>query len=110
MTGPARVLTMIDSLVLAGAERVAVEIACGLDRDRFTPHVVVTRHGGPLEAPLRAAGVQFTVLDRTGRFPPRRSAELGAGPPVGPHPLPQVSELRMGRAARTFRPGAARHP
>ena len=70
VTGPARVLTMIDSLIAGGAERVAVDIACGLDRDRFTPHVVVTRHGGPLEAPLRAAGVQFTVLDRTGRLSP----------------------------------------
>ena len=70
MTGPTRVLTMIDSLIAGGAERVAVEIACGLDRDRFTPHVVVTRHSGPLEAPLRAADVQFTVLDRTARLSP----------------------------------------
>ena len=108
--GPARVLTMIDSLVAGGAERVAVEIACGLDRDRFTPHVVVTRHGGPLEAPLRAAGVQLTVLDRTGRLPRRAPTDLGAGSPVGPHPFPQVSELRVGRAARTCRPGAAGHP
>jgi glycosyltransferase involved in cell wall biosynthesis len=61
---------MIDSLLAGGAERVAVEIACGLDRKRFTPHVVVTRHGGPLEALLRAADVQFTVLGRTGRLSP----------------------------------------
>ena len=36
MSSLARVLTMIDSLLAGGAERVAVEIACGLDRDRFT--------------------------------------------------------------------------
>jgi len=70
MTRPARVLTMIDSLLAGGAERVAVEIACGLDRERFTPHVLVTRHGGPLASTLRAAGVEVTVLGRTGRASP----------------------------------------
>jgi glycosyltransferase involved in cell wall biosynthesis len=67
---PAQVLTMIDSLLAGGAERVAVEIACGLDRARFTPHVVVTRHSGPLESSLREANVQVTLLGRTGRLSP----------------------------------------
>ena len=40
--------------------------------------MVVTRHGGPLEAPLRAAGVQVTVLDRTGRVSPAALARSWA--------------------------------
>lgn len=61
---PVRVTTMIDSLLAGGAERVAVELACGLDRERFDPHVLVTRGDGPLLALLEAADVPCTMLGR----------------------------------------------
>lgn len=64
---PLRVTTMVDSLLAGGAERVAVELACALDRERFEPHVLVTRGDGPLRSLLEAADVPFTMLDRTAR-------------------------------------------
>jgi glycosyltransferase involved in cell wall biosynthesis len=63
---------LIDSLMPGGAERVAVEVACALDRERFAPFFVVTRLGGPLEDPLRAAGVPVVVLGRRGKGLPVR--------------------------------------
>ena len=62
---PIRVTTMIDSLLAGGAERVAVELACGLDRERFESHVLVTRDDGPLREVLEREGVPFTILGRT---------------------------------------------
>ena len=47
-----------------GAERVAVELACALDRDRFAPHVLVTRGDGPLRELLERAAVPFTILEK----------------------------------------------
>jgi glycosyltransferase involved in cell wall biosynthesis len=55
---------MVDSLLAGGAERVAVELACGLDRSRFEPHVLVTRGDGPLRDLLERAGVGVTMLER----------------------------------------------
>lgn len=63
-----RVMVLIDSLLAGGAERVAVELACQLDRRRFDPHVVVTRTSGPLEGRLTQAGVPVTVLGRKHRI------------------------------------------
>ncbi len=63
---PARITTMIDSLLAGGAERVAVELACALDRERFEPHVLVTRGDGPLRDLLDRADVPCTILDRSG--------------------------------------------
>ena len=62
---PIRVTTMIDSLLAGGAERVAVELACALDRERFESHVLVTRDDGPLREVLEREGVPFTILGRT---------------------------------------------
>ena len=39
---------VLDCLLAGGAERIAVEVACALDRNRFEPFVLVTRYGGPL--------------------------------------------------------------
>lgn len=63
---PIGVTTLVDSLLAGGAERVAVELACGLDRARFEPHVVVSRGDGPLRSLLESAGVPFTMLERDG--------------------------------------------
>ena len=65
---PIRVTTMVDSLLAGGAERVAVEIACSLDRERYAPHVLVTREGGVLVELLERHDVPFTVLGRTDAF------------------------------------------
>lgn len=63
---PVRVTTLVDSLLAGGAERVAVELACGLDRSRFEPHVLVSRGDGPLRSLLEQADVPFTLLERDG--------------------------------------------
>lgn len=44
-----RVLTLIDSLIAAGAERMAVNIANGLSRRGVQSFLCATRKGGPLE-------------------------------------------------------------
>ncbi|MEO6867270.1 MAG: glycosyltransferase [Gaiellales bacterium] len=64
LTRPLRVTTMVDSLAAGGAERVAVEVACGLDRSSFDPHVIVTRGDGPLVELLEDAAVPYTILGR----------------------------------------------
>jgi len=76
---------MIDTLLAGGAERLAVELACGLDRARFAPHVLVTRYTGPLESLLQAAEVPYTVLGRTRRL------QLGAW--VTAHRLARKTDL-----------------
>ena len=63
---------LIDSFEAGGAERIAVEVASGLDRERFSPIVVATRHGGPLEDVLRRADVEYIVLGRRRGFSPRK--------------------------------------
>lgn len=64
---PWRVLQVIDSLALGGAERMAVELANLADRHQVEMHLVATRAGGPLEAEL-ADHVRFTRLDRRSRW------------------------------------------
>jgi glycosyltransferase involved in cell wall biosynthesis len=59
---------IVDSLLAGGAERIAVEVACALDRDRFEPHVLVTRHSGPLEATLQDHDVGYTIIGRSRGF------------------------------------------
>ncbi len=69
---PRRVVVLIDSLVGGGAERVAVDIAAGLDRRRYEPYLLVTRHGGPLEAAVRRCGLPVTILGRRRGFAPTK--------------------------------------
>jgi glycosyltransferase involved in cell wall biosynthesis len=63
---------IVDSFQAGGAERIAVEIASSLDREHYTPLVVATRHGGPLEDVLDRAGVEYFVLGRRRGFSPRK--------------------------------------
>jgi glycosyltransferase involved in cell wall biosynthesis len=65
---------MVDSLLGGGAERVAVEAAVALNRDRYVPHLLVTRDGGPLEERLVGGSVEYTVLGRRRGFSPRKFA------------------------------------
>jgi glycosyltransferase involved in cell wall biosynthesis/phenylacetate-coenzyme A ligase PaaK-like adenylate-forming protein len=61
------VLQVVDSLFLGGAERVAVNLANLLPRDRYAAHLCVTRQEGPL-APEVAPHVERLVLDRLPRW------------------------------------------
>ncbi|GBC78352.1 GDP-mannose-dependent alpha-(1-6)-phosphatidylinositol monomannoside mannosyltransferase [bacterium HR08] len=51
---------------LGGAERVVLDLARGLHRERFQVHVLVPRHGRLAEA-LRAAGIPTLVVEYWGR-------------------------------------------
>ena len=66
---PVRVLTVLDRLRDAGgAERVAVDLALGLDPERFSARVCATRpldaDGAQSAARLAAAGIPLRVLER----------------------------------------------
>jgi glycosyltransferase involved in cell wall biosynthesis len=63
---------LVDSFGAGGAERIAVEVAAALDRERYSPLVVATRHGGPLENVLKRAEVDYVVLGRQRGFSPRK--------------------------------------
>jgi glycosyltransferase involved in cell wall biosynthesis len=60
---PTRVLTVTDTLDNGGAERVAVDIANSLDRDRHEVLFCATRHDGPLRDTLRD-DVEVRILGR----------------------------------------------
>lgn len=57
------VLHLVDSLEIGGAERMAVNLANGLSRAHFQPHLCATRLGGPLQKEL-APDVQYLYLNR----------------------------------------------
>ena len=65
---------IVDSFLAGGGERIAIETACALDRERYSPMVVATRHGGPLEVALDRAGVKRVILGRRHGFSPHRYA------------------------------------
>lgn len=65
---PLRVVYLIRSLDLGGAERQLVALARGHDRTQFEPHVISVYPGGVLEAELREAGVALHCLDKAGRW------------------------------------------
>lgn len=70
MTGRrTRVLLVIDTLAVGGAERVAVDLANSLDRDTHEVLVCSTRHDGPLRAEL-ADDVPVLLLDRRTTWEP----------------------------------------
>jgi glycosyltransferase involved in cell wall biosynthesis len=79
-----RVLTLIDTLKSAGAERLSVQIASRLDPDRFEPWFCVSRWErrersaatDALIAELHAAGVKLVTLHRRGRADVWRWAPL----------------------------------
>ena len=73
-----RVTVLIDSLIPGGAERIAVDAAASLDPERYVAHLLVTRHSGSLEARVRDAGLEFTILGRRRGFHPRLFARARA--------------------------------
>lgn len=62
-----RVLHLIDSLSLGGAERMAVNICNELASRGHNVHLCASRFGGPLDAALSPA-VRFFILGRTSKF------------------------------------------
>lgn len=68
-----RVLEVLASLRRAGAERVAVSVACGLDRTRFEPAVVslYDAFSGGFEPDLEACGLKVWHLGKRRGFDPR---------------------------------------
>jgi glycosyltransferase involved in cell wall biosynthesis len=63
---------LLDTLRGGGAERIAVEVAASLDRQRYSAIVVATREGGLLEDVLGGASIDYTILGRRRGFSPRR--------------------------------------
>lgn len=65
-----RVVLVVNSLALAGAERTTVNLACGLDEHHWDVHVLVVRDG-PLRAQLEEVGipVQITGAEFDWRWP-----------------------------------------
>lgn len=61
------VMHLVDTLSAGGAERMCVQLANALPRERFAAHVCATRHSGPLEKEI-APHVRFLSLRRRGRF------------------------------------------
>jgi glycosyltransferase involved in cell wall biosynthesis len=75
-------MVLLDTLAAGGAERVAVDLACLVDRAAYDPHVVATKRGGPLEEQLIEAGIPCTVLGRRRRTsvrPTLRALRLARG-------------------------------
>ena len=60
---PLRVLLAINTLARGGAERQLVELATGLDRDRFSVSVLCVIAGGPLADELTSAGIPVAIFD-----------------------------------------------
>ncbi len=65
-----RVLQIIPSLDRCGAEKQLVLLATGLPRDQFDVHVCALTRGGPLEQPLREAGIPVTVIGKSWKIDP----------------------------------------
>lgn len=65
-----RVLEIIPSLDQAGAEKQLVLLACGLPRPEFDVHVCVLTRLGPLEKPLRQAGIEVVFIDKRWKVDP----------------------------------------
>lgn len=51
------ILYTIPNFITAGSGRVLVNIALGLNREKFSPTIYVSRRGGLIEAELEAAGI-----------------------------------------------------
>lgn len=72
------VLQVVDSLILGGAERVALNVANALPRDRFDVHLCMTRHTGPLEGELDDDVPRLVLGRRTRLDEPRAVRTLNA--------------------------------
>lgn len=63
---PLRVLYVIWSLGLGGAEQVVIRLAAGLDRTRFTPIICCLNEPGPFASRAHDAGIEVVALHKRG--------------------------------------------
>src|SRR5438132_8116718 len=63
MSGRTRILFVINTLANGGSERQLVELAKGLDRERFDPMVACLVAGGPLTDELNRARIPVAIFD-----------------------------------------------
>jgi glycosyltransferase involved in cell wall biosynthesis len=61
---PTKVMCVIWSLEIGGAERIVVSLAGGLDRERFSPMVVCLNHRGRLAQELERSGIPVVALHK----------------------------------------------
>jgi L-malate glycosyltransferase len=74
---PLRVCYVIGTLDRGGTEGQLVRLATGLDRARFAPYVCALTTGGPLEQPLRDAGIPVQVFTLRSLRPTRNPWTIG---------------------------------
>jgi glycosyltransferase involved in cell wall biosynthesis len=67
-----RVLQLIDTFNMGGAEKLVLSLATKIDRERFEVIPCAMRRSGPLEQEIKAAGVAYRTLEL-----PRRSVLTG---------------------------------
>lgn len=65
-----RILHIIPTLVRGGAEKQLALLATGLPKEQFDVHVAVLTHTGPLETPLREAGISVTLVGKRWKVDP----------------------------------------
>jgi len=76
VSGPVRLVYVIDKLGRAGAQSHLHQLASRLDRTRFSPEVCCLLHGGPLADSLRTLGVPVDELELGRIYGPRGWAAL----------------------------------
>lgn len=62
---PLRVLQITHDLHIGGLQRVVVDLAKGLDKNRFLVSVCALRDGGPLEKELRDEGIEIIIIPQS---------------------------------------------
>ncbi len=72
----ARILYVIGTLDVGGAERQMAELASRLDRKRFAVSVCALTSGGPVEKTLEAAGISVTIIGIRGLYKNFSAASL----------------------------------
>jgi glycosyltransferase involved in cell wall biosynthesis len=65
-----RIALIIPTLDRCGAEKQLALLAAGLPSREFEVHVCALTRGGPLEAPLKAAGIPVTVIGKQRKIDP----------------------------------------
>jgi glycosyltransferase involved in cell wall biosynthesis len=66
---PVPVVQITETLLVGGMEQVVVSLCQAMDRERWTPHVVCLKHGGPLADACAAMQVPVYVVAEHARNP-----------------------------------------
>lgn len=68
---PVSVVQVTWSLAAGGSERYTVDVASGLDRERYTPFICALDKGGAFESDADSRGIPYTLMSRTPGLSPR---------------------------------------